>query len=129
MTINKFMLKDGRLFLDGNELNWVEKFSLSADEGDARLTLDMRVDLLSSEEEKQEDRKEISPWISAETPPDKYKDEDGEPIPFLVRAEYERYPTLAFYTGKLWEDEYWSTNIVPLSVTHYMPVPELPKRG
>ena len=71
MTINKFMLKDGRLFLDGNELNWVEKFSLSADEGDARLTLDMRVDLLSSEEEKQEDRKEISPWISAETPPDK----------------------------------------------------------
>ena len=126
MTINKFMLKDGRLFLDGNELNWVEKFSLSADEGDARLTLDMRVDLLSSEEEKQEDRKEISPWISAETPPEKYIDEKDNDnfMPFLVCSDDVMAPFVAWYNGRGWDDLLGSVE----KVSCWMSIPEWPRQ-
>lgn len=62
-------------------------------------------------------------WISAENPPDDYRDEYGELIPFLVCCHGTVYPFRALYDGKNWGD-----GIGVLRVTHWMPLPEPPKK-
>lgn len=61
-------------------------------------------------------------WISAENPPDEYRDEYGELIPFLVCCQGTVYPFRAMYDGTNWGD-----GIGVLKVTHWMPLPEPPK--
>ena len=63
-----------------------------------------------------------SGWISAENPPDEYRDEYGELIPFLVCCQGTVYPFRAMYDGTNWGD-----GIGVLKVTHWMPLPEPPK--
>lgn len=62
-----------------------------------------------------------SGWISAENPPDEYRDEYGELIPFLVCCQGTVYPFRAMYDGTNWGD-----GISVLKVTHWMPLPEPP---
>lgn len=61
-------------------------------------------------------------WISAENPPEEYRDEYGELIPFLVCCQGTVYPFRAMYDGTNWGD-----GIGVLNVTHWMPLPEPPK--
>lgn len=60
-------------------------------------------------------------WISVENPPDEYRDEYGELIPFLACCKGTVYPFRAVYDGKNWGD-----GIGVLEVTHWMPLPEPP---
>lgn len=61
-------------------------------------------------------------WIRAENPPEEYRDECGELIPFLVCCQGTVYPFRAMYDGANWGD-----GIGVLKVTHWMPLPEPPK--
>lgn len=61
-------------------------------------------------------------WISVEKPPETYRDESGELIPFLVCCKGTVYPFRAVYDGTTWGD-----GIGRLKVTHWMPLPEPPK--
>lgn len=61
-------------------------------------------------------------WISVENPPETYRDEYGELIPFLVCCKNTVYPFRAMYDGKNWGD-----GIGVLKVTHWMPLPTPPK--
>lgn len=64
-------------------------------------------------------------WITAENPPEEYRDEYGELIPFLVCCKGTVYPFRAMYDGTNWGD-----GIGILKVTHWMPLPEPPvKKG
>lgn len=63
-----------------------------------------------------------SGWISADNPPETYRDEYGELIPFLVCCRGTVHPFRAMYDGKNWGD-----GIGRLNVTHWMPLPEPPK--
>ena len=63
-----------------------------------------------------------SGWISAENPPDDYRDDYGELIPFLVCCQGTVYPFRAMYDGTNWGD-----GIGVLKVTHWMPLPEPPQ--
>jgi hypothetical protein len=68
-------------------------------------------------------RKQIEgEWIRAENPPEEYRDEYGELIPFLVCCKGTVYPFRAMYDGTNWGD-----GIGVLKVTHWMPLPEPPK--
>lgn len=60
-------------------------------------------------------------WIRAENPPEEYRDECGELIPFLVCCQGTVYPFRAMYDGANWGD-----GIGVLKVTHWMPLPEPP---
>lgn len=61
-------------------------------------------------------------WIRAENPPEEYRDEYGELIPFLVCCKGTVYPFRAMYDGTNWGD-----GIGVLKVTHWMPLPDPPK--
>lgn len=61
-------------------------------------------------------------WVRAENPPDEYRDEYGELIPFLVCCKGTVYPFRAMYDGTNWGD-----GIGVLKVTHWMPLPDPPK--
>ena len=63
-------------------------------------------------------------WIRAENPPEEYRDECGELIPFLVCCQGTVYPFRAMYDGANWGD-----GIGVLKVTHWMPLPEPPKES
>lgn len=63
-----------------------------------------------------------SEWISVGKPPEVYRDEYGELIPFLVCCKGTVYPFRAVYDGTNWGD-----GIGRLKVTHWMPLPEPPK--
>lgn len=76
-------------------------------------------------EDKQGYRKQSEgEWIRAENPPEEYRDECGELIPFLVCCQGTVYPFRAMYDGANWGD-----GIGVLKVTHWMPLPEPPKGG
>ncbi len=64
----------------------------------------------------------VQRWIPASEPPEEYRDEYGELIPFLACSEETEYPFRALYDGKTWGD-----GIFIISVTHWMPLPESPK--
>lgn len=61
-------------------------------------------------------------WISAEKPPEIYRDEYDELIPFLVCCKGTVYPFRAVYDGTNWGD-----GIGKLKVAYWMPLPEPPK--
>ena len=61
-------------------------------------------------------------WIPAEEPPEEYRDEYGELMPFLVCEEGTDYPFRALYDGKTWGD-----GIFEINVKWWMPLPEKPK--
>lgn len=63
-----------------------------------------------------------SAWISVKNPPETYRDDYGELIPFLVCCRNTEYPFRAVYDGTTWGD-----GIGRLKVTHWMPLPEPPK--
>lgn len=70
-------------------------------------------------------RKQIeAEWIRAENPPEEYRDECGELIPFLVCCQGTVYPFRAMYDGANWGD-----GIGVLKVTHWMPLPEPPEES
>ena len=64
----------------------------------------------------------VQEWIPAEEPPEEYRDEYGELIPFLVCEEGTDYPFRAFYDGKNWGD-----GIFAISVKWWMRLPAPPK--
>ena len=64
----------------------------------------------------------VQEWILAEEPPEEYRDEYGELIPFLVCEEGTDYPFRAFYDGKNWGD-----GIFAISVKWWMRLPAPPK--
>ena len=64
----------------------------------------------------------VHEWIPAEEPPEEYRDEYGELIPFLVCEEGTDYPFRAFYDGKNWGD-----GIFAISVKWWMRLPAPPK--
>lgn len=66
-------------------------------------------------------KQEEGEWIRAENPPEEYRDECGELIPFLVCCQGTVYPFRAMYDGANWGD-----GIGVLKVTHWMPLPEPP---
>lgn len=57
-------------------------------------------------------------WISASKPPEEYRDECGELIPFLVCVDETEYPFRAMYDGKKWGD-----GIFEIPVKWWMPLP------
>ena len=69
-------------------------------------------------------KQEEGEWIRAENPPEEYRDECGELIPFLVCCQGTVYPFRAMYDGANWGD-----GIGVLKVTHWMPLPEPPKES
>ena len=54
--------------------------------------------------------------------PEVYRDEDGEFIPFLVCENDKGFPYRALYDGLN-----WGNGMFVADVTHWMPLPELPK--
>ena len=64
----------------------------------------------------------VQEWVPAEEPPEEYRDEYGELIPFLVCEEGTDYPFRAFYDGKNWGD-----GIFAISVKWWMRLPAPPK--
>ena len=64
----------------------------------------------------------VQEWISAAEPPEEYRDEYGELIPFLVCAEVTDYPFRAMYDGKTWGD-----GIFAIPVKWWMHLPAPPK--
>lgn len=64
----------------------------------------------------------VKEWIPASEPPKEYRDEYGEFILFLVCEYGVEYPFRAMYDGKVWNDGFY---VIP--VTHWMPLPQLPK--
>ena len=64
----------------------------------------------------------VQEWIPSSEPPEEYRDEYGELIPFLVCEEGTDYPFRAMYDGKTWGD-----GIFPIHVKWWMPLPEPPK--
>ena len=65
--------------------------------------------------------KSKSEWIGADNPPETYRDEYEELIPFLVCCNGTKYPFRALYDGTNWGD-----GIGRLDVTHWMPLPDPP---
>ena len=66
---------------------------------------------------------EQTKWISVKDRlPDKYRDEYGELIPFLVCVDETDYPCRALFDGKKWGD-----GVFLIPVTHWMPLPQPPK--
>lgn len=61
-------------------------------------------------------------WIPASEPPEEYRDECGELIPFLVCADETEYPFRAMYDGKKWGD-----GLFEITAKWWMPLPEPPK--
>ena len=53
----------------------------------------------------------VQEWIPAEEPPEEYRDEYGELIPFLVCEEDTDYPFMAMYDGKTWGDGIFSVPV------------------
>ena len=64
----------------------------------------------------------VQEWIPVEEPPEEYRDEYGELIPFLVCEEGTDYPFRALYDGKTWGD-----GIFEINVKWWMPLPQPPK--
>ena len=64
----------------------------------------------------------VQEWIPAEEPPEEYRDEYGELIPFLVCEEGTDYPFRAMYDGKTWGD-----GIFAIHVKWWMHLPAPPK--
>ena len=64
----------------------------------------------------------VQEWIPAEEPPEEYRDEYGELIPFLVCEEGTDYPFRALYDGKTWGD-----GIFAIHVKWWMNLPAPPK--
>ena len=64
----------------------------------------------------------VQEWISAAEPPEEYRDEYGELIPFLVCEEGTDYPFRALYDGKTWGD-----GIFEINVKWWMPITQPPK--
>ena len=64
----------------------------------------------------------VQEWIPASEPPEEYRDEYGELIPFLVCEEGTDYPFRAMYDGKTWGD-----GIFAAHVKWWMPLPQPPK--
>ena len=64
----------------------------------------------------------VQEWIPAEEPPEEYRDEYGELIPFLVCEEGTDYPFRAMYDGKTWGD-----GIFAIPVKWWMHLPAPPK--
>ena len=65
----------------------------------------------------------VQEWISVKDRlPDKYRDEYGELIPFLVCESGTEYPCRALFDGKKWGD-----GVFLIPVTHWMPLPQPPK--
>ena len=62
----------------------------------------------------------VQEWISAEEPPEEYRDEYGELIPFLVCEEDTDYPFRAMYDGKTWGDGIFA---VPVKWWMHLPAP------
>ena len=61
-------------------------------------------------------------WKSVKNPPETYRDEYGELIPFLVYCKGMVYPFRAMYDGKNWR-----SRISELKITYWMPLPIPPK--
>ena len=68
----------------------------------------------------------VQEWISAAEPPEEYRDEYGELIPFLVCAEGTDYPFRAMYDGKTWGDGIFS---VPVKWWMHLPASPKEKEG
>ena len=64
----------------------------------------------------------VQEWIPAEEPPEEYRDEYGELIPFLVCEEGTDYPFRAMYDGKNFGD-----GIFVIPVKWWMHLPQPPK--
>ena len=64
----------------------------------------------------------VQRWIPASEPPEEYRDEYGELIPFLVCVDETEYPFRAMYDGKKWGD-----GLFEITVKWWMPLPEPPK--
>ena len=64
----------------------------------------------------------VQEWIPASEPPEEYRDEYGELIPFLVCEEGTDYPFRAMYDGKTWGD-----GIFAIHVKWWMRLPAPPK--
>ena len=79
-------------------------------------------DLLSNGVTFATDTNDGSKWISASEPPEEYRDECGELIPFLVCVDETEYPFRAMYDGKKWGD-----GLFEITVKWWMPLPEPPK--
>ena len=62
----------------------------------------------------------VQEWIPAEEPPEEYRDEYGELIPFLVCEEGTDYPFRAMYDGKTWGDGIFA---VPVKWWMHLPAP------
>ena len=62
----------------------------------------------------------VQEWIPAEEPPEEYRDEYGELIPFLVCEEGTDYPFRAMYDGKTWGD---GTFAIPVKWWMHLPAP------
>ena len=65
---------------------------------------------------------QFNKWIPASEPPKVYRDEYGIPIPFLAYTEDKSLFITYFVDGK-----HWGRFGQDLKVTHWMPLPELPK--
>lgn len=68
------------------------------------------------------DTNALNRWIPASEPPEEYRDEYGELIPFLVCVDETEYPFRAMYDGKKWGD-----GLFEITAKWWMPLPEPPK--
>ena len=66
----------------------------------------------------------VQEWIPAEEPPEEYRDEYGELIPFLVCEEGTDYPFRALYDGKTWGDGIF---VIPVKWWMHLPAPHKEK--
>ena len=95
----------------GNLPSWDNPLQLSCDEQVQRIADHLIMNGVT-----------VQGWIPAEEPPEEYRDEYGELIPFLVCEEGTDYPFRALYDGKTWGD-----GIFAVPVKWWMPLPQPPK--
>ena len=93
----------------GNLPSWDNPLQLSCDEQVQRIADHLIMNGVTVQE-----------WIPAEEPPEEYRDEYGELIPFLVCEEDTDYPFRAMYDEKTWGDGIFA---VPVKWWMHLPAP------
>ena len=92
---------------------------LEAESADSFLQADKRSDLLVQAIERIKEL-EASPWISVE---DRLPEDSGTYLVYK-RLRKSAFAVVGFYRDEDGPDEMW---IAPTHITHWMPIPELPK--